>query len=314
MSKTAPCACCCPDKKACYQRWQTTWTGTSYTAPTSVQKKCLQAGADTIYGDWTKISEVAGVCTYQIDVPMSKCCTADITCTALADTATPAVPAGFPTDCGCFPCANAWSLVFDPACATSEFNDAFDLTPSLPGYVRGLTDPTTYFKTITYHGCDGEGPSTCSWTLDETTCIWVPDGNRVPDMIHNCPCVIASNTQWGACTGPQSEPCTSDSGDELTLSNPVTCASEHFQTASTPIAVQKASVKVTPKDPHDQSKWPLLARSAAKLAKPDEIGVGDTVQRLAAFVGGEQFKALVPNCGCSDRRQWLNQRFPYQKK
>ncbi len=64
-------------------------------------------------------------------------------------------------------------------------------------------------------------------------------------------------------------------------------------------------------DPKDQSSWPVLARVAAKMAKPEDKGVGDTVQRLAALVGGEQFKALVPNCGCSDRQKWLNEKYPY---
>jgi len=65
-------------------------------------------------------------------------------------------------------------------------------------------------------------------------------------------------------------------------------------------------------DPYDQSKWPLMIRVIVETAKPGDAGVGDTAQRIAAKLGGEIFKKLVPGCGCDDRQKWLNERYPYK--
>jgi hypothetical protein len=66
--------------------------------------------------------------------------------------------------------------------------------------------------------------------------------------------------------------------------------------------------------PRDQ--WPLLARALAKLARPDDLGLGDTVARLASAVGGDTladwYERIVGKpCGCGDRRVALNQRYPF---
>lgn len=49
--------------------------------------------------------------------------------------------------------------------------------------------------------------------------------------------------------------------------------------------------------------------------KPEDTGVGDTVERLLAKVGGKaiekSLKRLGINCGCKSRQKWLNQRYPY---
>ena len=67
----------------------------------------------------------------------------------------------------------------------------------------------------------------------------------------------------------------------------------------------------------DQSSWPLIARTLARLAMPEDKGLGDVVQRYAAKFGGEEFKSLYRklmghNCGCKDRQTKLNARYPLQ--
>jgi hypothetical protein len=51
------------------------------------------------------------------------------------------------------------------------------------------------------------------------------------------------------------------------------------------------------------------------FAKPEDTGAGDTLERLIAKAGGRKFKeamaALSLPCGCTDRQQWLNDRYPY---
>ena len=48
---------------------------------------------------------------------------------------------------------------------------------------------------------------------------------------------------------------------------------------------------------------------------PEDKGVGDTVQRYAAMLGGEQFKAWAKKlgmpCGCTTRQAEWNARYPY---
>ena len=62
--------------------------------------------------------------------------------------------------------------------------------------------------------------------------------------------------------------------------------------------------------------WPFWARTVARLRQDGEIGVGDTVARLAGNVGGEAFKRTLKDfagidCGCVARQEDLNRRFPY---
>jgi hypothetical protein len=48
---------------------------------------------------------------------------------------------------------------------------------------------------------------------------------------------------------------------------------------------------------------------------PDDLGIGDTVARYAAMLGGEAFKAwskkLGMPCGCTQRQREWNARYPY---
>lgn len=70
----------------------------------------------------------------------------------------------------------------------------------------------------------------------------------------------------------------------------------------------------TSKTPAEQppAAWVALVR---RLRKPEDRGVGDTVQRLASWLGGEQFKKLsqklgIP-CGCTQRQAEWNERWRY---
>lgn len=51
------------------------------------------------------------------------------------------------------------------------------------------------------------------------------------------------------------------------------------------------------------------------LRAPTDKGLGDTVERILAKAGGRKIKQLIASlggsCGCTNRQQWLNRRFPY---
>ncbi len=71
----------------------------------------------------------------------------------------------------------------------------------------------------------------------------------------------------------------------------------------------------TPENKGD--KWPPWALAVAKLKTDADIGVGDTVSRYAALVGGEALKlaasAMGMPCGCTARQQQWNALYPYPK-
>jgi hypothetical protein len=58
-----------------------------------------------------------------------------------------------------------------------------------------------------------------------------------------------------------------------------------------------------------------LVALVSKLRTPEDRGVGDTLERLLAKVGGRKIKHLLKlanlPCRCDDRQKWLNERFPY---
>lgn len=60
--------------------------------------------------------------------------------------------------------------------------------------------------------------------------------------------------------------------------------------------------------------WVLLV---SYLRTPKDTGVGDTVQRYAAMLGGEQFKVWAKKlgmpCGCTTRQKEWNLRYPYSE-
>ena len=62
--------------------------------------------------------------------------------------------------------------------------------------------------------------------------------------------------------------------------------------------------------------WPVWALAIKRLRKDSDTGVGDTVQRVAAWFGGEYFKSFAARigipCGCSSRQSEWNQLYPYE--
>lgn len=62
-------------------------------------------------------------------------------------------------------------------------------------------------------------------------------------------------------------------------------------------------------------KTGLVHKGIAKLRKPEDSGLGDTLERLIAKFGGNKFKSIAKrlgiNCGCEDRQKYLNEHYPY---
>ncbi len=60
------------------------------------------------------------------------------------------------------------------------------------------------------------------------------------------------------------------------------------------------------------SAWVNLVKP---FSKPEDKGIGDTVQRHLAMLGGERFKQWVKElgipCRCADRQAEWNERWPY---
>ena len=61
--------------------------------------------------------------------------------------------------------------------------------------------------------------------------------------------------------------------------------------------------------------WPTTAKMLASLARPEDRGLGDVVQRVAGKFGGERFKQMYKqltgrDCNCSSRQEKLNKLFP----
>ena len=72
--------------------------------------------------------------------------------------------------------------------------------------------------------------------------------------------------------------------------------------------------EIGPKDYSSGYRIKWLMRFAAD----SDRGLGDTVERLLDKAGGrslKRFKAMLEsysiNCGCTNRRDWLNRQFPY---
>lgn len=43
-------------------------------------------------------------------------------------------------------------------------------------------------------------------------------------------------------------------------------------------------------------------------------GFGDTIDRFTSVTGIKAVvKAIAPNCGCDERKEWLNKKMPYKK-
>lgn len=70
-----------------------------------------------------------------------------------------------------------------------------------------------------------------------------------------------------------------------------------------------------PPVPVPREKWPKWVKLVAKRQKPGDVGVGDTLARVFAGVGGEQYKRLrkwlgMP-CSCEREQARLNVLYAY---
>lgn len=70
-----------------------------------------------------------------------------------------------------------------------------------------------------------------------------------------------------------------------------------------------------PKRGGGSKKWPFVLEPMKLLAKDGDKGLGDIVERVVGKVGGEEykrwyFKVFGRHCGCSERRDSLNEDYP----
>lgn len=60
---------------------------------------------------------------------------------------------------------------------------------------------------------------------------------------------------------------------------------------------------------------PLIIRGIERRRIDTDKGVGDTVERIISKLGGDSFKWVMQrlglDCGCDNRKAWLNARWPY---
>jgi hypothetical protein len=79
--------------------------------------------------------------------------------------------------------------------------------------------------------------------------------------------------------------------------------------------------QVTTTDPNrkievPRQDWPMWAKMIAAKARPEDRGVGDTIERTLGPVGGDAFKRWYQDifgrsCGCGTRRDLFNLQYPY---
>jgi hypothetical protein len=79
------------------------------------------------------------------------------------------------------------------------------------------------------------------------------------------------------------------------------------------ITIEPAPPRIPPTPLAD---WPTWTRVAAKFRHPEDRGLGDTLVHLIGDARSERFKKWFRRkfdrtCGCTERRRWLNQKFPY---
>jgi len=81
---------------------------------------------------------------------------------------------------------------------------------------------------------------------------------------------------------------------------------------SKPIVANEVAVESVTSKP----VWPLLIQGIQRQRIPSDTGVGDTVERILAKMGGDQFKWVMKrlgvDCGCGSRQEWLNRVYPYE--
>lgn len=84
------------------------------------------------------------------------------------------------------------------------------------------------------------------------------------------------------------------------------------QFGTPPKTPERKNAKMVPYD-----KWPKYAKYLCRRRKAGQRGVGDSVEALAAKLGGRLFKKFTSKygipCGCAGRQRVLNEKFPYQE-
>jgi len=62
--------------------------------------------------------------------------------------------------------------------------------------------------------------------------------------------------------------------------------------------------------------WPAWAKGLKLISTKEDKGIGDTIARTIGPLGGDAFKTWFPkitgkSCGCNERQETLNKRYPY---
>jgi hypothetical protein len=79
---------------------------------------------------------------------------------------------------------------------------------------------------------------------------------------------------------------------------------------------QRAVAPVQQSKPMPFEEWPAWAQDLANSRQSEDAGLGDTATHQIGDTASKKFqewflKILGKSCGCSNRRRWLNDRFPY---
>ena len=67
------------------------------------------------------------------------------------------------------------------------------------------------------------------------------------------------------------------------------------------------------------NEWSLPLKLLSRLnARKEDRGMGDLIERVVGPIGGDVFKAWWRNltgsdCGCGHRKEWLNERYPFNQ-
>jgi len=77
---------------------------------------------------------------------------------------------------------------------------------------------------------------------------------------------------------------------------------------------QTAEEKAAKKAKRERNR-PRIVRFVESKRIDSDRGIGDTLERLLASVGGRKYKRLLSwlgaSCGCQNRQDWLNKKWPY---
>jgi hypothetical protein len=121
-------------------------------------------------------------------------------------------------------------------------------------------------------------------------------------------CQFRKRPCGGAC------PCSLDGVDIRTHAQSGDCPNGYFAVATSESAGESQPPQPVPIQPVPRRLWPDNVNAIADMREPEDIGVGDTIER-GLGTGGMIFKALVAaldkTCGCTDRRKFYNSIYPY---